>query len=222
MRRMEVASSCAAKLSPVAILAAFVVIGELTIPLISLEILLTRILSFSHDQVSCNQICGKPLACGHVCREPCATGHLCHCECKPPPIERLSIDEEILPATRTTASTTSIRKEKYTELVQKYQNFVNGGAKEQDAFLNARARDIASEELRKKLDEEAFRDLFGDENENAAAESSNPEITPTMKRVPDGKGGYRERYVDYFTTRMTPSRTSKESSPGPHLLDHSD
>ncbi|KAJ9219090.1 hypothetical protein DTO169C6_8600 [Paecilomyces variotii] len=187
--------------------------------------------SFSHDQVSCNQICGKPLACGHVCREHCSTGHPCHCECKPPAVEHVTIErlaierlamEEVRPTVRRTATNSSIPEEKHTELVQKYHKFVNGGAQEQDAFLNARAKDMASEELKQQLDDEAFRDLFGGENENTASKSSKPRRAPSTKRVPDGKGGYRERYVDYFSARTTPSRTSKESSPGQHLLDNSD
>lgn len=230
MLSMEVASSSVEKFSLAVTLANFVVIGRcIETPI--LDASLTSLNSFSHDQVSCNQICGKPLACGHVCREHCSTGHPCHCECKPPAVEHVTIErlaierlamEEVRPTVRRTATNSSIPEEKHTELVQKYHKFVNGGAQEQDAFLNARAKDMASEELKQQLDDEAFRDLFGGENENTASRSSKPRRAPSTKRVPDGKGGYRERYVDYFSARTTPSRTSKESSPGQHLLDNSD
>ncbi|KAL1853711.1 hypothetical protein Plec18170_005102 [Paecilomyces lecythidis] len=164
----------------------------------------------------CQLMCGETLSCGHKC------GLRCHSVA----VERLAIErlaiEEVRSTLKTTTTKSSISNDKHTQLVQKYHNFVNGGAQEQDAFLNARAKDIASEELRKQMDYEAFRDLFGDENEDVAAKPSKPARTPSMKRVPDGKGGYRERYVDYFSARTTPSRTSKESSPGPHLLDNSD
>lgn len=115
-----------------------------------------------------------------------------------------------------------IRSEREQAAIKSYHDFANGGAKKQDALLSARAQDMAAEEMKKQLDNEAFNDLFGGDDKKMESSQSVPN-TPKVRRVPDGKGGYRERYVDYFNAQVSPTKQSKRSTPAKfNLLDDSD
>ncbi|KAN0078623.1 P-loop containing nucleoside triphosphate hydrolase protein [Elaphomyces granulatus] len=182
--------------------------------------------SFPHDQVICNKTCNKRLPCGHICRGPCSKDRPCSCPCGVVVVveeieEKVDVWEgsnnEVISIVPSSSEDPVISNEKdHAEFIKNYRDFANGGAKKQDAVLNERAKAMASEEMQKILDEEAFNDLFGS---NTREKKKAPNrMTPAVKRV-GIDGTKRERYVDYFNADATPSKARKHISSGGNLLD---
>jgi hypothetical protein len=104
----------------------------------------------------------------------------------------LTVNEETLAESPNRA--VAVKAEaRHAEFVKSYRDFANGGAKEQDAILNARVTMIESQEMQKRLDEEAFKDLFGDNEEDTT-----PNKTPVSALDSHDKGKNRAVYMGYF------------------------
>ncbi|PWY90834.1 ATP binding protein [Aspergillus heteromorphus CBS 117.55] len=88
---------------------------------------------FSHDQVRCDNTCGRRMACNHICETPCATSHTCSCKCDLG--QRLENEGLVI-------GTMLERPDPYTEAVKQYQEFASGGAQEHDAFMLRKAQAI--------------------------------------------------------------------------------
>ncbi|KAL2002464.1 hypothetical protein VTN02DRAFT_6731 [Thermoascus thermophilus] len=188
---------------------------------------------FPHASVRCNQICGRSLPCGHRCNQPCSIDQPCYCDCggdtNASAIEELTIRDEATshqsiypyPVQTPPKVKSVIRNDRdHGALLQRYREFANGGAKEQDELLAARANDLAAEEMKNQLDDEAFKDLFGNYGHDTKMPEPNVPGTHTVTRVPDGKGGFRERYVDYyFNGQASPTKPPKQWPPEYTLLD---
>ena len=181
-----------------------------------------EITSFPHDQVICNESCNKQLSCGHTCRGPCSKDRLCSCPCGATVViveentweDTTDESGSLAPPSFESDDIVISNGKDHAEFIKNYRDFANGGAKQQDAVLNEKAKAMSSEEMQKILDEEAFNDLFGGNN----TREMTPNMTPEVKLVIDHEtGGYRERYVDYFNADATPSKASR--NPTVNLLD---
>ncbi|KKA19844.1 hypothetical protein T310_6168 [Rasamsonia emersonii CBS 393.64] len=105
---------------------------------------------------------------------------------------------------------------KHARFIQSYKDFANGGAKKHDALLAEKANALALEEMQKHLDQEAWKDLFGDEPAEEEVETK-PMLAVTDSPV--GKGGTRERYVNYFNPDTSPKSRATDDRPVVSLLD---
>lgn len=83
----------------------------------------------------------------------------------------------------------------HARLIQSYHDYANGGAAREDARLAEEAKKLALEEEQKRRDDQTFEDLFGEVNIAASADMA---TRTTVERVPDGKGGWREKRTEYF------------------------
>jgi hypothetical protein len=106
----------------------------------------------------------------------------------------------------------------HAEFIKSYRDFANSGAQKQDALLNEKAKAIVSEEMQKRLDDEAFKDLFGDDGPDTTTSK-----TPVVTLDSDDRGGHRESYVDYFNNQAQLFNIQKNVTPALNsLLDESD
>lgn len=94
--------------------------------------------------------------------------------------------------------------------LQRYHDYANGGAAEEDRLLHERAKKLALEEEQKLRDDQAFEDLFG---EGKSVVSKDPPTRSTVKRVPDGKGGWREKRTEYYQPALPKSLKPKAEEP---------
>lgn len=160
--------------------------------------------------MKCGRACEKVLPCGHECRERCSSDQ-CSCECG-----FLSFKENVtkqykerLDKLKAAVSEKSRDEDKHTQLVQSYKDFANGGAKQHDNSLAKRFNDLALEQKKKNLDDEAFNDLFSDS-------STSPNGVSTATNVRDDESGIRKRHVEYYNADTS---SSKSSSAVINLLD---
>lgn len=103
--------------------------------------------------------------------------------------------------------------EKHAALVRRYRNFASGGAEIEDARLAVMRKQLTLEEEHKRLDEEAFRCLFGTPS-NCPPRTE----TTTVGRVSHVQGESRRRYVQYYSNQGRPGANGKISEE-PSLID---
>lgn len=165
----------------------------------------------SHAEIPCEALCGKQLPCGHQCAQPCAIP--CRCECR----KTLSnVVLEDMPGAQTPQSsqTTASEAIERAMALQRYHDFANGGAAEEDRRLLEETKKLALEEEQKRRDDQTFEDLFG---EGKPGGSKDTGTRTTVKKVPDGNGGWREQRTEYF--QPAPPKTSKPKAEEPSLID---
>ena len=92
--------------------------------------------------------------------------------------------------------------------LQRYQEYADGGAKIEDARLGELMQKQASEEEQKRLDAQSYEDLFG--NEAPMASGIQQPVSTTVKQVPDGKGGSREKRIYHYSSQATPSKPKRQ------------
>ncbi|OJJ48392.1 hypothetical protein ASPZODRAFT_165273 [Penicilliopsis zonata CBS 506.65] len=174
--------------------------------------------SFSHDQVSCNQECKEDLPCGHSCTQTCSDGHTCACKCDA--FARFLLvskfDDEVgtelsyvasqahqvQTGSSAFAALSNVENERQARL-QEYRDFANGGVKEHDAMLRARAESANLEYLQKQIDTMALKDLFGEKQ-------GIPRTSEQL--IPDGKGGYRKQFVEIYQAEHPSASKVKEGN----------
>ncbi|PYI06160.1 ATP binding protein [Aspergillus sclerotiicarbonarius CBS 121057] len=132
--------------------------------------------SFTHEQVPCNKICNTRMACKHVCEVPCARTHICSCKCG------LSshFDHESQASTAPSEEVSS-----YPEAIKRYQEYANGGAKEQDALLLKNATTMNAQ-VPSTPGKQVLDDLLLDFLPEKNGASSNPQVHSIGARVPQG------------------------------------
>jgi hypothetical protein len=171
---------------------------------------LTFICSFPHSQVKCNRLCGKELSCGHTCRERCSAGVPCSCDCR---AVKAPVKEENKPSSAPVKAPAKQQDDaKHAKFVQSYKDFANGGAKKHDALLVEKATAMAAEEMQKLLDQEALKDLFGDDS------AIKPKPVAAVTQSVQGKGATR-RYVEYFNPDTSPKKGDTNTPAVVNLID---
>lgn len=98
--------------------------------------------------------------------------------------------------------------------LQRYHDYANGGAAENDRLLLEKTKKLALEKEQQLRDDQTFEDLFG---EGKPAGPKDKATRTTVKRVPDGMGGWREQRTEYF--QPAPPKISKPKAEEPSLID---
>lgn len=107
---------------------------------------------------------------------------------------------------------------RHSTLVQGYQAYANGGASADDARLATLAELQARQARQNLLDGENAKGLFG--WDGASSEKEEGATTrSTTRRVPDGNGGWRTQYMEYYPAGGSSSETSSAKEPEVSLLD---
>ncbi|KAK2756551.1 hypothetical protein FQN54_005444 [Arachnomyces sp. PD_36] len=162
-----------------------------------------------HSDIPCNVLCGKKLACGHQCGKICAV----RCQCETCGFGVHAVSEDVS-RTQTPQSSHTSDSESRERQIKAYHEFANGGAAKEDARLLEAARKLALEEEKQRQDDEAYADLFGD---GKAKGDDGMETRATFKRVPDGRGGWREHRTEYFQAGAP--KPGKAKAQEPSLMD---
>lgn len=84
-------------------------------------------------------------------------------------------------------------------LAKRYQAFASGGAQKEDARLAKEAEKLALQENLRKLDKEAFTDLFGDESSNKPLTIDKEEKS---EMISDESSGVRRKYTQFYSNSL--------------------
>jgi hypothetical protein len=157
--------------------------------------------SLSHDKVRCMEVCGKTRPCGHSCREPCGYDH--PCGCKPCDLSlrglRISDGNQSKQPAQSPKDLIIVEDEaRHTNFVQRYRDFANGGVREHDALLKAKAEMEARAEMMQRLNEGMLIDLSEEAEEGETVES----CSSVTRSSDNGPPGLLKRYTETFSAEI--------------------
>ncbi|KAI9930023.1 hypothetical protein MW887_011833 [Aspergillus wentii] len=172
---------------------------------------------WSKTNGGCELGCNEKLECGHTCAlrchsctQPCAPGHSCLCKDKCKLV--MEADDEASLIHNYSNGRSDMEKLR-AESIRKYHEFANGGVKEHDAILLAKARSLEEYKMSRALDSMALEDADEGEIDRAAqrsfasssADSEDPEYllsqftttkaTVSKSKKPKSKGKQPQRHV---------------------------